>query len=279
MAHVGLEDLAPQFVEIDGLRIRYLSSEEGSGPPILLISPWPQSILAFQAIWPRLVDAGPVVAVDLPGFGGSEGRSDVFTPPGMGAFVAAAVQHFSLERPHAVGPDIGTTALLYAAAADAELFSSLVVGSGAIDERLTAGALKDIIEAPSTKPWEESDGADVASQVISSLMQARPSDDQMEDYRNSYAGDRFVESMAYVRAYPRSLPPLRQMLPEIATPVQIIYGLEDPVVLPSNAELLDAQLPHSVSLGLDCGHFTWEDGADPYGEAVRTWVDGGFREV
>ena len=62
---------------------------------------------------------------------------------------------------------------------------------------------------------------------------------------SSYDGDRFVESMRYVRSYPTDLAALRLLLPQIKTPVQIIGGGRDLVVPPANAEFLHERLPNS----------------------------------
>jgi pimeloyl-ACP methyl ester carboxylesterase len=94
-----------------------------------------------------------------------------------------------------------------------------------------------------------------------------------EDYLASYAGDRFVESMAYVRSYPSDLPFLAERLGDIRTPVQIIAGRHDALVPPSNAEFLHARLAHSKLDILDTGHFTWEEGADEYLELTRSWIE------
>jgi hypothetical protein len=40
-----------QFKTIDGLRIRYATSEAASGHPILLLGPWPESIRAYLPTW------------------------------------------------------------------------------------------------------------------------------------------------------------------------------------------------------------------------------------
>jgi len=45
-AHTGLNAL--QFKAIDGLQIRFAFSEKQDGVPILLLSPWPESIYAFR---------------------------------------------------------------------------------------------------------------------------------------------------------------------------------------------------------------------------------------
>lgn len=53
-------------------------------------------------------------------------------------------------------------------------------------------------------------------------------DSVREDYLSCYQGDRFAESMRYVRSYPRELPVCMTLLPTIQTPVQIIAGSQDP---------------------------------------------------
>ena len=65
-------------------------------------------------------------------------------------------------------------------------------------------------------------------------------------YLACYEGDRFVESMRYVRAYPAELPLLAEMLPQITTPVEIIGGLWDWAVPPSNHRYLHERLSEEV---------------------------------
>jgi pimeloyl-ACP methyl ester carboxylesterase len=69
---------------------------------------------------------------------------------------------------------------------------------------------------------------------------------------------------------------LRDLLPQIQTPVQIIAGQHDLAVPPVNAEFLDQRLPHSKLDLLDAGHFTWEDAADDYAALVTSWWSGGY---
>jgi len=77
--------------------------------------------------------------------------------------------------------------------------------------------------------------------------------------------------MRYVRAYPTELPILRDLLPNIQTPVQIIAGGRDTVIPPSNAEFLHARLPHSKLDIIDAGHFAWEDNAPEYARLLTGW--------
>ena len=82
--------------------------------------------------------------------------------------------------------------------------------------------------------------------------------------------------MRYVRSYPTELPVLRDLLPKIQTPVQIIAGARDRAVPPVNAEYLHERLPKSKLDVLDAGHFTWEDAADEYAALVTSWWRGGY---
>jgi pimeloyl-ACP methyl ester carboxylesterase len=93
-------------------------------------------------------------------------------------------------------------------------------------------------------------------------------DDIRADYLDCYDGDRFVESMRYVRRYPEELAELAELLPHIETPVTIINGRNDPVVPVANAEFLDARLPNSRVVLIDAGHFVWEEAPREYASAV-----------
>jgi pimeloyl-ACP methyl ester carboxylesterase len=79
-----------------------------------------------------------------------------------------------------------------------------------------------------------------------------------------------------VRSYPTELPVLRDLLPEVETPVQIIAGARDPAVPPVNAEFLRERLPKSELDVVDAGHFTWEDAADEYAALVTSWWGGAY---
>src|SRR3954454_7059103 len=117
------------FMTVDGTRIRYAASDRSAKPLILLTSPWPESVYAFAPIWPLLMPRFRLFAVDLPGFGGSERRDELLAPEAMGNFLARLIEDCSLDHPHVVAPDIGTSAALFAAASRPDLMTSVVVGS------------------------------------------------------------------------------------------------------------------------------------------------------
>jgi pimeloyl-ACP methyl ester carboxylesterase len=199
------------------------------------------------------------------------------SPKAMGEFVVRIADAFSLEQPHVVGPDVGTGASLFAAALFPGRFRSLVVGTGGAAVPLQlGGVLKEWVEAPSIEPYRKIDGRQIVTAAIGTLERYKPSETARQDYLTSFAGERFAESMRYVRAYPEQLPVLRDLLPTIETPVLIINGARDPVVPPVNAEYLHERLPNSKLEIIDAGHFIWEDAADVYATLVTRWWAGGY---
>jgi pimeloyl-ACP methyl ester carboxylesterase len=265
-----------RFRTIDGLSIRFAESED-LDDHALLLSPWPESVLAFEPTWARLAERTHLVAIDLPGFGHSQRRDELLSPRAMGEFVIRAADAFGLEKPHAVGPDIGTGALLFAAALHPGRLRSLVVGSGGAAFPLQlGGVVKDWVEAPDLEGYRSADPRQIVAGALTDIERYTLPDSVREDYLSSYEGDRFVESMRYVRAYPAELPILRDLLPQIQTPVQIIAGAHDPAVPPVNAEFLHERLPNSKLDVVDAGHYTWEDAADEYAALVTSWWGGGY---
>jgi pimeloyl-ACP methyl ester carboxylesterase len=276
MTDVPSSPITTQFRTVDGLSIRYAESEDRDDHALLL-SPWSESVLAFEPTWARLAEHTHLVAVDLPGFGQSERRDALLSPREMGAFLIRLADAFGLEQPHVVGPDVGTSASLFAGALYPGRFRSLVVGSGATSCPLQVRwVLKDWIEAPDLEAYRSADPREIVAGAMTAIERYALPESVREDYLSSYEGDRFVESMRYVRAYPTDLPVLRDLLPEMQTPVQIIAGARDPVVPPVNAEFLHERLPHSKLDVIDAGHFTWEDAADEYASLVSNWWGGGY---
>jgi pimeloyl-ACP methyl ester carboxylesterase len=274
-----IANLAPQERLLDGLRIRFAETDAIDEPVVLLLNPWPESLYAWESLWSRFAAKARLVAVDLPGFGGSEGREDLYSPQAMGRFLVDLIRKWELGRPHVVGPDVGTGAALFAAATDPTAITSAIVGSGATSVPLRVeGNLKELIEAPDLAAIAAVDGRDVVADAMALFEFYEPSAAAREDYLASYAGGRFAESARYVRAYPTDMPRLAELLPGIEVPVQVIAGARDPMVPPANAYFLGANLPHCRVDLVDAGHFAWEDRASEWGDIALAWIGGGYKK-
>jgi pimeloyl-ACP methyl ester carboxylesterase len=266
-----------QFKTIDRMKIRFATNGTTEGDPILLLSPLPESILAFLPTWEMFSALGPVVAVDLPAFGLSESQPYVRAPEPMGNFVIRIIESFGLVRPHVVAPDVGTPACLFAAANHPGIFKSLVIGSGATDPTDIGDILDKIVNAPSLEPFKDLTGEQFVRGALENMKHYKLPEYALEDYLASYAGERFWHAMAFIRDYSTSLPRLAKRLSDITVPCQITVGRHDPFVPVSNAEGLRKGLPKSNLDVLDCGHFAWEDAAGEYGKLACEFIQGGYK--
>lgn len=265
-----------QFRTVDGVRIRYSDSGGSRESTVLLTSPWPESLYAFAPMWTALAARARLFALDLPGFGASEGNADLMSPRGMGGFLSALITEAELGTPHIVAPDVGTSAALFAAATHPERIASVIVGTGGAAVPIQLGEpLRSWVLDPDLEKYRRMDPRAIVAAALDTIAGGVP-DEVRADYLDCYDGDRFVESMRYVRAYPQELPALAELLPEIATPVTIINGRDDRVVPLANAEFLDERLPHSRVVVLDGGHFIWEEAPSEYASIVLDSLAGNW---
>lgn len=159
--------ISTYFRVCDGVRVRFADTRADSNITVLLLAPWPESLWAFRRIWDRVCGVGRVVAIDLPGFGHSDGRPDLIAPEASGAFLARLINEWGLGAPHLVGPDVGTATALFCAARAPERVTSLTVGGGAVRVPIEAGgALKEIIQAPSLELVRSLDARTTISSAV-----------------------------------------------------------------------------------------------------------------
>jgi pimeloyl-ACP methyl ester carboxylesterase len=272
--------IKPAFRNADGLNIRYAEAGVDHHDTVVFTNPWPENLYAFRKIWDRMAEYFHVIAIDLPGFGGSERRLGLLSPEAMAGFLVKLLKEWNLGAVHFVSPDVGTAAALFVAASRPDLVRSLVVGGGGSAYPLqVAGALKDFIEMPDLEGLRKLDSKDLLGPVYDSIPGDPLPAEVRADYLQSYAGDRFAESARYVRAYPNELAVLAERLGAIDTPVQILAGRNDGLVPPANAEYLRARLAHSRLSLLDSGHFMWEEVPDQYGDIALEWLRTGYLET
>jgi pimeloyl-ACP methyl ester carboxylesterase len=230
-------------------------------------------------MWASLAEHARLFAIDLPGFGASERRDELLSPRAMGGFLARLIDEADLGTPHVVAPDVGTSAALFAAAAYPERIASVIVGTGGAAIPLQLGEpLASWVLDPDLEKYRRMDPRAIVNTAVDTVAGGVP-DDIRADYLDCYDGDRFVESMRYVRRYPEELPELAELLPRIATPVTIINGRNDRVVPVANAEFLDERLPNSRVALLDAGHFVWEEAPAEYASIVLESIGESARHI
>src|SRR3954466_6795415 len=105
-----METTALDTVQVDGLTIGY--REQGEGPAVLLLHGWPTSSYLWRKIMPPIAQANRVIALDLPGFGGSDKPPEVrydfgFFEGALDGFLAALGVDEVAIAVHDLGGPIG----------------------------------------------------------------------------------------------------------------------------------------------------------------------------
>ncbi|QHV99378.1 alpha/beta fold hydrolase [Spirosoma endbachense] len=268
-----------QVDQIDGLQIRYASHQAGHAQNVLLLSPLPESLFAFTPMWNALAEQFNLLAIDLPGFGQSEGRADLYSPKTMAAFVSQLIDHFAFRLPHIIGPDIGTPVALFVAANFPQQITSLIISGGACVYPLqVAGFLKELLDAPDLSGYKQLAVADLINASLSELKNYSLPTNIRADYLASYAGEnRITDAFQLLRAYATDLPELDKQLDSIEVPIQIIWGTQDPVAPIDNAHILYARLPKNNLTIIEHGqHYIWEENSADYLAIASRWLNGGY---
>ena len=122
--------MQPEYREIGGVKVRQAEGGKQDGPVVLLLSPLPQSILCYDPIWTKLGEHCRLIALDLPGFGRSEGGLEFMSFEAQGRFLHDFIETMSLKQVHLVGPDVGMAAALHYVIHQDHAAASLLIGDG-----------------------------------------------------------------------------------------------------------------------------------------------------
>jgi pimeloyl-ACP methyl ester carboxylesterase len=128
----GAETQPDRFVEVGGIKLRYVERGAG-GPPVVLLHGDGSMLEDFttSSLFDLIAERHRVLAFDRPGYGYSERPRDrTWTPEAQAALVSAAFARLGVERPVVVGHSWGTLVALALALNHPEAVSGLVLVSG-----------------------------------------------------------------------------------------------------------------------------------------------------
>jgi len=272
-----------EYATIDGRRIRYAASRRPGSPQLVLISPHPMSILTYTDWWERLCARFDVVAVDLPNHGGSDADKTLVTVTEQAGFLPKILDHFGLEHPHYVGPDIGTPlAVRFMADNPGRLRSAVIGDAAAIGE--VEGELLFRLGAKSrvTRLVLLSPGGPIGGRIYSRVANhvgykrtLTPDKDRLLDYqRSSTTFAKLRAQTGFLASYRNETPELAQVVATIETPVLVLHGERDTFVGIGNSRRLADALPNGeFDIIAEAGHYSWEDNPEPYLAHVLRWID------
>ena len=271
-----------QYQTVDGVKVRYAQGGCEGGPVILLLSPLPQSILCYDPIWNKLEKHCQLFALDMPGFGQSEGGVEFMSFEAQSQFLEKFIKVMSLKQVHIVGPDIGMPAALHYSIYQKHEVASLIIGDGpGILPNASGSIIDKAVESAFWRMIFRVTGAQAFVEGAYQLgcMHYIPSTAEVTDYVESYNG-RIGPVTQWFKTYDENIATVDPYLDTLDIPVQVFWGEQDIFLLSDNASRLDQRLKRSkLRVFENCGHFSYQDKADEFAEMVLDWVNKGHRSV
>jgi len=274
--------IKPEYQTIDGTRIRYADNGKQDAPTVLLLCPLPQSILCFDPIWDKLGEHFRLVALDLPGFGRSEGGIDFMTFKAQGEFVEKFVNTLGLQDIHVVGPDVGMAAALdYVIHRNHKALSVLVGDGPAVNPSHNGSIINKAVDWAFWRTIFILTGSEtfVYGAYRLATLNYVPNAEEVDDYVKSYAG-RIAPITYWFKTYPENLATIDPHLDDFKLPMQIFWGEKDVFLTTENAQIMHKRVPkNKMTIFKDCGHYAYQDQPEKFAQMVIDWVNGGYKEV
>ncbi|MDG2495913.1 MAG: alpha/beta hydrolase [Alphaproteobacteria bacterium] len=262
---------------IAGRNIRLAEAGSTDAPLVVLLSPFPESILSYAGSWKALTKKCRVLAIDLPGFGASEGDRKDMSPSAQGAHLAAIFDELDLQDIHLVAPDVGMAAALAYVLDHKHRLKTMAVGHGLgapgpfklafmVNMLAKFGFMRFITGLLGAGPL-------VAFTAKLGAIRNRANAKQIDDYKRSYAG-RASEVVYWFKDFRSRAKELSVRVKEIDIPTLVFWGELDVLFHPSNAEHLHAALPQSkLQILPEAGHTSWADQPELFADMVIDWVN------
>jgi pimeloyl-ACP methyl ester carboxylesterase len=270
--------------DVAGLTLFYREAGDPSKPTIVLLHGFPSSSYQFHDLIPRLADRFHVIAPDYPGMGFSDAPAPTVLRPTFDD-VSMTIDAFIAQ--HAPGPvilylhDIGGPIGMRIATAHPERITGLIFQNFTISvEGWNPDRLKvyERLGGPETpeKLAETEQFATVERDMFLHRKGVRqpdalnPDNWAMDAYAFSIAANRLFMSRLFMNIttniprYPEWIAYLKDRQPKTL----IVWGRNDPLILPAAAEFVKQVVPAADLRYFDGGHFVLDEYADAIAEAI-----------
>lgn len=262
----------------DGMTLTY--RELGAGPPIVLLHGWPTSSYLWRNVMPAIARHNCVLAVDLPGFGGSDKPDtrysfDLFERALDGFFDKLEVDTVGLA-----GHDLGGPIAVHWALRNPGRCTRLALLNTLLYPEFSPAVI-DFVRAMSTPDSrDELTGPAGLAEIMRLGLadETRLTDELRAAVLSPFTSPeaRLTLAAAGIGLGRRGFAEIAEQLPSLDMPVRIIYGERDRI-LPDVADTMARvrrDLPHAQVTALpDCGHFLQEEAPDQVGELLAEFFD------
>lgn len=258
----------------DGMTLTY--RELGAGAPVLLLHGWPTSSYLWRNVMPAIAAHNSVIAVDLPGFGGSDKPLNVkYDFEVFERAINGLLDKLEMDQIGLAVHDIGGPIGLHWMLANADRVSKLAILNVLVYPNfrpeliefvrtLINPATRDTLVGPEGLTQIMRDGVADKSKLTDEVLAA-----VLEPFRDAPA--REALAMAGIGLDPKEFQRVADFLPTLDLPVRIVYGERDEVLtdIAETVEHLAKDLPQAEVTALPhCGHFLQEDDPELVGRLL-----------
>jgi pimeloyl-ACP methyl ester carboxylesterase len=254
--------LTPRFETVDGVRLRYVRA--GAGPPVVLLHGFASSIVTWRDVIPPLARAHDVVAVDFPGFGGSEIRSGL-PPSAYPRLVEGLMDRLAIARASLVGNSMGGGAAVVVAARSPERVDRLVL-IDSVGYNLAPRDRPFLLRATGWKPAARLvEALPIRRAMVTAALRQVFYDDRLVTAERI---DEYVAPLLRAGAVAAAQALLTsgddmgvpELVGRVRVPTLVVWGREDAWVPVAQADRFLAAIPGSRKVVLEgCGHLPQEE--------------------
>lgn len=271
---------APNYVDVNGLRLHYVA--EGEGDPILCLHGEPSWSFLYRKMIPGLREAGRAIAVDLPGFGRSDkpAKREDYTYALHFEALQGFIDALDLNRITLVCQDWGGLLGLPLATRNAGRFARLVIMNTGLPTR-------DTPMPEGFVQWrtlsEQLVAADVG-QILQMGTTTVLSEDVLNAYRapfpdDSYKGGAFqFPYLVPTSAGDEAEPIMQDAIARLRTwdrPALVMFSDSDPITRGGDAwfrELLPTAKEEAEVVIHGAGHFLQEDRGEEIARQIVAFI-------
>jgi pimeloyl-ACP methyl ester carboxylesterase len=280
------------FLDVDGRRVFVHRAGPADGPRVLLIHGFPTSSHDWRGVTERLADTFSCAAPDQFGYGLSDKPEafsySLFQQADMVERVAGAL---GFDEVHLVSHDVGTSLHTELLARHQEghlsfrLLSSTFLNGSIIKAMAHLTGLQKILQDPTQLDLAREECERLLPRYVESLKRymARPEQVTDEDavvmhelmaYQDGHT--RIPGVYSYVRERYLMAERWLNALVYERTPVQVVWGTEDPIATVEMGRRIHELVPHARYTELErVGHFTPAEAPQEVSEAIRLIAAGG----
>jgi pyruvate dehydrogenase E2 component (dihydrolipoamide acetyltransferase) len=268
-ATVDAEAVRPRELDAAGLRLRYLTLGEGDSVPVLLLHGFGADLNTWMFTQPALADGRQVIALDLPGHGGSVKQLDRADAESLAAVLDHALNALGVQRLHLVGHSMGGGIAISFALRQPERAATLtLISSASLGPEINAAFIDGFLRAARRRE---------AIEVLNLLVHDRTlvSRAMVEDVLRYKRLDGVPETLAAFAEewFPggRQRLALSDAVAVLKLPVQIIWGREDRIIPVAHAEALASRLP--VHILEQTGHLPHMEKAGEVNRLIKRLIE------